>query len=140
MFCFVFFLSETKVAIFIFRDMAGLSKGPGGPGIFRNPLMMLPPASHHQEEVCPSAFCSQLALNLFGDTAQLSVMHTQIHTRVHTLTHKPTSYRASNRRRQNACHCVPGFVSIPSKPRPRPVTPWAKASLRTWGSCQANSP
>ena len=136
---YVFFsLSETKVAIFLSRDMAGASKGPGGPGGFRNPLMMLPPAE--AEEVCPSAFCPQLALNLLGDTVQLSVMHTQIHTRVHTLTHKPTSCRASNRRRQNACHCVTGFVSIPSKPRPRPVTPWATASLRTWGSCQVDSP
>ena len=48
------------------------------------PWKELPPAE--AEEVCPSAFCPQLALNLLGDTVQLSVMHTQIHTRVHTLT------------------------------------------------------
>ena len=93
--CVFFSLSETKVAIFLSRDMAGACKGPGEPGAFRNPLIMLPPATHHQEEVCPPAFCPQLAPNLFGDTVQPSLMHTQIRTRVHTLTHKPTSCRAT---------------------------------------------
>lgn len=67
--------------------------------------------------------------------------HAHRYTHVYTHSHKPTSCRASNRRRQNACHCVTGFVSIPPPNHGQDqLLPGLKPAWRTWGSCQANSP
>lgn len=96
------FVCFLKVAIFLFRDMAGASKGPEGPGAFRNPLMMLPPARGR----------GGLSLSFLSPTGSEptgghSTAFCHAHTDTHTCTHTHTQTNQLQSKQQEVAECLP---------------------------------